>query len=321
MNVGVIGSGFIVPVFIEVSKLYKDYHLRAIWGRHLEKLIKFEKEFDYYTTDLDKFLNDEKIDVVYIGLPNALHYEYAMKALKHGKHVILEKPFTVHYDESKKLIDYAKKHKLIIFEAIVTKHNPVYKKMIKLKDKVGEIKMVVANFSQYSRRYENFKKGIIQPVFDKNMAGGALLDLNVYNIHFVVGMFGKPLNVYYHPNIEKGVDTSGVLILDYGSFKAELIAGKDCKADCYALVQGDLGYLRCNTTTSRCGSYTLKMNDGKEDNFSEQDDEFGAWKYELKEFLNIYKKKDLAKAYEHNKTTLLVADVLDRAIKSCKLKY
>ena len=77
-----------------------------MWGKQ------FEKEFDYYTTDLDKFLNDEKIDVVYIGLPNALHYEYAMKALKHGKHVILEKPFTVHYDESKKLIDYAKKHKL-----------------------------------------------------------------------------------------------------------------------------------------------------------------------------------------------------------------
>ena len=126
MNIGIIGSGFIVPVFIETSKKFKDYHLHAIWGRHEEKLLGFKDDFDYYTTDLEKMLSDKKVDVVYIALPNALHYEYAMKALKHGKHVMLEKPFTVHYDETKKLIDYARKHKLIIFEAIVTKHNPNY---------------------------------------------------------------------------------------------------------------------------------------------------------------------------------------------------
>ncbi|MBR4422210.1 MAG: Gfo/Idh/MocA family oxidoreductase, partial [Erysipelotrichaceae bacterium] len=109
INIGILGSGFIVPVFIEMSKLYRQYHLRAIWGRHEEKLLTFKEEFEYYTTDLEAFLSDEKIDVVYIALPNALHYEYALKALEHGKHVILEKPFTVHKKEAKKLIDLAKK--------------------------------------------------------------------------------------------------------------------------------------------------------------------------------------------------------------------
>ena len=321
MNVGIIGSGFIVPVFIESSKMFKEYHIRAIWGRHVEKLKQFEKEVDYYTTDLDELLNDEKIDVVYVALPNGLHYEYAMKCLKHGKHVILEKPFTVYYDETKKLIDYAKKHNLIIFEAIVTKHNPLYKQMCKLVKDLGEIKVINANFSQYSRRYENFKKGIILPVFDAKLAGGALLDLNVYNIHFVVGMFGRPKAVSYFPNMEKGVDTSGVLILDYGKFKATLIAGKDCKAEAYAIVQGDEGYLRCNTTASRCGSYTLMKNDGTKKQVDEQDEEFGAWKHEMKEFLSLYKKKDFKRAQEHNKTTLDVAYVLDKAIKSGGMKY
>ena len=321
MNVGIIGSGFIVPVFISASKMFKDYHIVGIWGRHIEKLKNFENEVEYYTTDLDRLLNDKKIDVIYVALPNSLHYEYAMKALKHGKHVILEKPFTVYYDETKKLIDYAKKKKLIIFEAIITKHNPEYKKMVKLIDKLGNIKLVTANFSQYSRRYDKFKNGEILPAFDAKMAGGALLDLNVYNIHFVIGMFGKPKDVKYYPNIERKVDTSGILILDYGKFKCSLVAAKDCKAEAYALIQGDKGYLRCNTTTSRCGSYTLMMNDGKFKKEDIEDTEFGAWKYELKEFLRLFKKKDLETAYKHNETTLLVADVLDKAIKSSGLNY
>ena len=321
INVGIIGSGFIVPVFLSAAKMFKDYHIVGIWGRHEDKLRNFEKDVEYYTTDLDRLLNDKKIDVIYVALPNALHYDYAMKALKHGKHVILEKPFTVYYKDAKKLINYAKKNKLIIFEAIVTKHNPEYKKMAKLVSKLGDIKIVTANFSQYSRRYDRFKKGEILPVFDAKMAGGALLDLNVYNIHFVVGIFGKPKKVYYYPNIEKGVDTSGVLILDYGTFKCNLVAAKDCKAEAFALIQGDDGYLRCNTTTSRCGSYTLMMNDGKVKNEDIEDDEFGGWKYEMKEFLNLYKKKDLKTAYKHNETTLLVADVLDKAIKHAGLNY
>ena len=321
MNVGIIGSGFIVPVFLSASKMFKEYHVVGIWGRHTDKLINFKNDVEYYTTDLNKLLNDKRIDVIYVALPNSLHYEYAMKALKHGKHVLLEKPFTVNYRDSKKLIDYAKKKKLIIFEAIVTKHNPMYKKMIKLINKLGDIKVVTANFSQYSRRYDKFKNGEKIPVFDAKMGGGALLDLNVYNIHFVIGMFNKPKKVIYYPNIEKNVDTSGILILDYGKFKCSLVAAKDCKTESYALIQGEKGYLRCNTTTSRCGSYTLAMNNGKVKNEYIEDTEFGAWKYELEEFLRLYKKKDLHTAYEYNKTTLLVMDVLDKAIKSANLYY
>ncbi|MBQ5443872.1 MAG: Gfo/Idh/MocA family oxidoreductase, partial [Erysipelotrichaceae bacterium] len=81
INIGIIGSGFIVPVFIGASKAFEDFHLRAIWGRHEEKLIPFKEDVDYCTTDLEKILCDESIDVIYVALPNKLHYEYALKAL------------------------------------------------------------------------------------------------------------------------------------------------------------------------------------------------------------------------------------------------
>ena len=322
INVGIIGSGFIVPVFISVSKMNEEFHLRGIWGRHEEKLLQFKDDFDYYTCDLERMLCDEQIDVVYIALPNALHYQYAMMALKHHKHVILEKPFTVYYKQAKKLIDYAAKHDLILFEAIVTAHNPYFHQAVKEKEKLGEIRMVVCNFSQYSRRYDRFRKGEILPAFDKNLAGGALLDLGVYNVHFVTGIFGAPKKVSYFPNVEKGVDTSGVLILDYGKFKATCIAAKDCKADSYCLVQGDLGYLRNNTTSSRCADFTLKLNDGSEEHFfQEKQGEFDSWIYEMKEFIRLYENRDLEKAKEYNRQTLIVMKVLDQALKSADLNY
>ena len=321
MNIGVIGSGFIVETFIGTSKLIKDFHLTAIWGRHKAKLLKFKDEFDYYTTDLEKILSDKNIDVIYIALPNSLHYEYALKALKHHKHVIVEKPFTVHYKDAKKLVDYAKDNDLLLFEAITTMHNPMYRKMKKLVNKLGDIKIVQANFSQYSRRYDRFKNGEVLPVFNSRLAGGALLDLNVYNVHFVVGMFGKPKKVKYYPNKEKGVDTSGILILDYGKFKATLTAAKDCSGDNFVLIEGDKGNIRCNTTSSRCGSYTLNLHGKESETFYDQDEEFGAWIYEMKEFNRLYKNMDLKKNYEYNKDTLLVVKVLEDSLKSAKIFY
>ena len=322
MNVGVIGSGFIVPVFISETRRYKkDYHLRAIWGRHMDKLVKFANDFDYVTTDIDEMLNDKLIDVVYIALPNGLHYEYALSALKHNKHVILEKPFTVKYKEAKQLINLAKKKELIIFEAITTQHNPNYLKTKKLLDKIGDIKIVNANFSQYSRRYLRFKNKENVPVFDYKLAGGALLDLNVYNIRFVCGLFGKPKKVQYYPNIIRNVDTSGVLILDYGNFKVTSIAAKDSSSISSVTIEGDKGYIRCNTTASRCGNFTFKLNNEEPVDYGNEDSEFAGWKYELKEFRDIYRKKDMKKADELNAITLLEIDIIEKAIKSANLKY
>ncbi len=321
INVGIIGSGFIVPVFLNTAGMFEEFHIRGLWGRHEEKIRAFANDADYCTTDLDRLLNDKEIDVIYVALPNKLHYEYAMIALKHGKNVILEKPFTVRYVQAKRLFAYAEEHDLILYEAITTIHSPNYLKAKEYVKQLGEIRMVECNFSQYSRRYARFKEGIIAPAFDKNMAGGALMDLNVYNIHFVTGIFGRPKKAAYFPNVERDVDTSGVLVLDYGTFKASLIAGKDCRADCYGIIQGDEGYLRCNTTCSRCAGFTLKKNDGSTEEIVDEDSEFTGWKHEMREFIRLYREHDTAKLKEYSDQTLNAVWVLEKAVKSAGLGY
>ena len=97
--------------------------------------------------------------------------------------------------------------------------NEAYNKIKELLPELGDIKIVVSNFSQYSSRYDAFKSGTILPAFDYTKAGGSLMDLNIYNIHFIVGLFGEPKDVHYFPNIEHNIDTSGILILEYDNFK------------------------------------------------------------------------------------------------------
>ena len=320
MNIGILGSGFIVDVFVKNSKMYKEFNLYAIWGRHKEKIKQYEG-FKLYTTDLNGFLSDPNIDVVYVALPNSLHYEYAYKALKAGKHILLEKPFCTSVKQAKTLINYAKKHNLIIYETAMTPHSPNYNKAKKYINDIGEIKMIDINFSQYSRRYEKFKNGIILPAFDYKLAGGALLDLGVYSVHFVVGMFGLPKHTMYFPNILKNVDTSGVLVLDYGKFKANIVSSKDTKAPTYALIQGDKGYIRCNSTTSRCASFDVVMNNGKAISFESENNEFVGWKTLYGDFIKLYKRKDFKSLHNLLDETLTVQKVLDDARKFANMKY
>ncbi|MFR2502999.1 MAG: hypothetical protein ACLS85_11090 [Coprobacillus cateniformis] len=115
-------------------------------------------------------------------------------------------------------------------EAVSTQYLPNTLKIKELLPTLGQIKIVSANYSQYSSRYDAFKAGEVLPAFNPAMSGGALMDLNIYNINLVVALFGKPLNVNYEANIQRGIDTSGILTLDYDSFKCVCIGAKDCKA-------------------------------------------------------------------------------------------
>ncbi len=321
MNAGVLGSGLIASVFTKQAQAFKDIHLRALWGRHEEKITSFAPDYDYVTTDLDRILNDEEIDLIYIGLPNALHYTYAKKVLEAGKNLLLEKPFTVTLKEAEELFALAEEKGLLCLEAATIMYNHSYLSIKEEIGKLGEIRLVEANFSQYSRRYERFKQGIIEPVFNKDMAGGALYDLNVYNIHFLVGIFGMPQKVSYYPNVVRGVDTSGVLVLDYGTFKASLIAAKDCQAESHVSIQGDEACLLVKGTASRCAAYDIFTPKKERTSYVSEDDEFIGFHDELEVLTKLMKKRDKAQEERYKAETLQVMKILEEAMRSSGLDY
>ena len=105
INIGIVGSGFIVPIFIEAVNNVGGYHIRGIVARKEEVLSQLKEKYsiDYYTLDYKELFNDPKIDAIYLGVPNSDHYFYAKEALLANKHVIVEKPFCHKYKHAKEM--------------------------------------------------------------------------------------------------------------------------------------------------------------------------------------------------------------------------
>lgn len=311
MKLGIVGSGKIVRDFLTITPYLKDLELTAICGTKRSEEVLKELKSKYNIKNIfynyNKLLNSE-INTVYIALPNNLHFQFAKEALESGKNAIVEKPITSTYKEALVLSDLAKQEQLFIFEAITTQYLPNYKKIKEFIPKIGNIKIVQCNCSQYSSRYNNFKEGNILPAFDPEFSGGALMDLNIYNVHYVVGLFGRPKYVEYYPNIEKGIDTSGILILDYGTFKCVCIGAKDCKAPIANNIQGELGCIHQNTPANVCKSFEVLMNDGISFLINENDYDHRMIN-EFIEFGHMIENANLKKCYQMLEQSLIVSEV------------
>ncbi|MFS0660105.1 Gfo/Idh/MocA family oxidoreductase [Niallia alba] len=261
MKLGIVGAGMIVQDLLPVFKSIPQIDLVAIFGRPAKKefLLSLQKEYliKKIYVDYKEMLADTEIDVIYIALPNHLHYTYTKLALGARKHVICEKPFTSNLDELKELESIARSKDLYLIEAITNQYRGNYLQIKEWLPKLGDVKVVEVNYSQYSSRYNAFKEGNILPAFNPEMSGGALMDINSYNIHFVVGIFGKPKGVQYYPNLSQGIDTSGVLILEYDRFKAVCIGSKDSMGPSFATIQGENGFLTVNGPVNSLDSFTI----------------------------------------------------------------
>ncbi|MCY6957773.1 Gfo/Idh/MocA family protein [Clostridium brassicae] len=299
MKIGTVGTGVIVEEFLNAVKEVVNVECTAVYSRKEEtsRVLADKYNVKQIYTDYDALIKDENVNFVYIALPNSMHYEYALKALQNRKNVICEKPFTSTVEEAKVLIDLAKEKNLFLFEAITTLHLPNYTKIKEHIEALGEIKLVQCNFSQYSSRYDRFLAGVVANVFNPAFSGGALVDINIYNLHFVTGLFGKAKEVKYLANIaENGIDTSGIAILRYDDFICECVGAKDSYSPSFAIIQGTKGYIKLNGPTNQCLSVEIGVGD-KVETYNEQKYS-NRMIYEVIDFITMYHNNDLKKCHE-----------------------
>lgn len=254
MKMGTIGTGMITEW---LNTAFQDNGLEctAVYSRKEETGRRLADKYNMpkVYTDLDAMLHDEELDCIYIASPNSLHYPQAMRALEAGKNVILEKPFVSTIEECRTLIDTAKKHHRFLFEAITVPYNPNYQKIKERIGDLGSLKMVQCNFSQYSSKYDKFKNNENPNVFNPQFSGGALMDINIYNAHFIIGLFGAPKALRYVPNIAaNGIDTSGILVFDYDGFLACGIGCKDSAAKISASCRATMDISVVHSASSIC---------------------------------------------------------------------
>ena len=240
MKLGILGTGKIVREFLPWLAEHTPFTVQAICSTErsaeLAQSLCGQYGVPQHTTNFLELL--QWVDVVYIAVPNLQHVRYARVALEAGKHVIVEKPLAPTAAQTEELVNLARHKKVFLFEAITTQYLENYAKIRELLPRIGTVKLVQCNFSQYSSRYDAFCAGDVQPAFDPACAGGALMDLGVYNVSYIVGLFGEPNHA------------------------------KDYAAPARYIIQGTKGYILQKSTANCCGGITFHPNEGKEEHYN-----------------------------------------------------
>ncbi len=312
MKIVTVGSGMIVEEFIKAAKLVDTVEIVGCYSRDLDRAEEFAnkmgivKFYDSFST----IVEDDEINTVYIATPNALHYSQAKYFLENNKHVIIEKPIMSEEVHAKELLQLAKKNELFILEAISNVHTPNFKVIKDYLNKLGPIKLVHANYSQYSSRFDLFRDGETPNVFNPQFSGGANMDLNIYNIQLIYHLFGLPKDSHYYPNVMRDIDTSGVLVMDYGDFKAVASAAKDSVSTCYFMVQGEYGFIRSVGPTNELPNLYIKT---KDEEFKVDYNLKHRLYSEIETFGQLFKDKDFKRVYEKFEESIDVLSILEKS--------
>ena len=294
MKLSIAGTGKIAEEVMRM--LHEDFsdkiEVTGIYAReqsveHAIDLCQAYAPTGFVYTDYNRMLQEAEADFVYIANANHVHHEFAMQAMRAGKNVIIEKPIAVNRVQTEELIDTAIQRCVYCLPAFSLLYMPLFRQLQEVLPQIGTVRMVHCNFAQRSSRYDRYLNGELTPVFDPAMAGGTLADLNVYNLCFMIALFGPPRTIRYDCNRGyNGIDTSGTLLCHYPTSIAVLSASKDSNGLSYGCIQGEDGYIEVHGSVSILDSFTLCMND-KEPVIYQSERERHRLSYEFSEFLAL----------------------------------
>lgn len=218
---GIIGLGGIANKLAQAVTSMKGVELVAVASRTKEKSEAFGKKYGVPINrcygSYDEIVKDNDVDVIYVAVPHTFHKDLSILCLKNGKAVLCEKPVTISEEEIKEVIKVAEENNVFFMEAMKTRFLPVNRKVKEIitEGKIGEVRLLQADF------------GSVVPfdpdgrIFNKDLAGGALLDVGIYDISYSSFIFGNnPIDIQSSIYIgETGVDENISMTLSYKSGK------------------------------------------------------------------------------------------------------
>ena len=162
--------------------------IQAVGARDLARANEFADKFTIPNRHqgYEALVNDPEVDVIYVSTPHPWHHEHALLALNAGKHVLLEKPFTINAREAQEIKDLAASKGLFALEAMWTRFLPSMDAIFEVISSgiLGELRLVAADHSQYLPHVER--------LWNPALGGGALLDLGIYPVSFALRVLGLP---------------------------------------------------------------------------------------------------------------------------------
>jgi predicted dehydrogenase len=215
LTIGIIGTAHIARQFVTAVQASTAVKVTAIASRSAEPARAFAKSYGIpqHYASYDALLEDDRIEAVYIPLPNHMHAEWVIKAAQHGKHVLCEKPLSVGLAQAQAMFAAAEKQGVMLLEAYPYWFQPQTREMLRLLHggAIGSVRTMQASFGFTLAQPE----GNIRMSPEKG--GGALLDAGSYAVSMVRLVMGEaPVRVLASPVwADTGVDISMMATLEF----------------------------------------------------------------------------------------------------------
>ena len=203
-----IGCGVIAN---ELAK--SGVKLYGVANRSYDKAVAYANKYgvEKVYDDIDDVYKDKDVDIIYISTPHNTHISFLRKAMSAGKHVLCEKSITLNSRELEEAVELAKKNNVVLAEAMTIYHMPLYKELKRRIDnnEFGKFNLIQMNFGSFKEYDMNNR------FFNRNLAGGAMLDIGVYALSFVrYFMTSKPDQILSQVKFApSGVDEMASILL------------------------------------------------------------------------------------------------------------
>lgn len=238
---GVLGAGGIASVFTEAVTQHTQSAVVAVGSRAQDRADQFAARHAIRTAhgSYEALVADPDVEVVYVASPHSEHLEHALLAIAAGKHVLVEKAFTVNAAEAARVFEAARAAGVFVMEAMWTRFLPhvVVMRDVLANGEIGELVGVIADHGQNMGHHPATHR-----LHDRALAGGALLDLGVYPVSFAHDLFGAPDRVSAIGTLTPtGVDGQVAIALGFAGRQASLHTTLEANTATTAVVFGTHG--------------------------------------------------------------------------------
>ena len=317
---GIVGPGKIARKFARDLRVSSGGCLRAVASRDLQHARVFADEFgaELAYDDVESLADDPSVDMVYVSNPHNAHFATAMLLLESGKPVLCEKPLTVSADQARELIAASRANGVFLMEAMWTRCLPVYAKIRQWLDegRIGRPRMVFSSFCIQALRDPADRW------FNPALAGGALLDVGVYNLAVSQLALGrKPGQVTAIARLsETGVDEWLAATLRYAhGGVAQFVCSLSSTFDNSLVIGGDKGFIRVPANFIH-GREVILDSDGHAEFFSEPMRGEG-FEYEIDEAMRCLRAGAVESPLMPHADTLATMEAMDEIRRQIGLIY
>ncbi|OON38639.1 oxidoreductase [Izhakiella australiensis] len=242
----IVGTNWITRQFVDAAHESGKMKLTAIYSRTLEQARTVSNDYpvEHLFTSLTSLAQSPDVDAVYIASPNSMHCEQALLFMRHGKHVICEKPLASNLREVEAMIACARSSQVVLFEAFKTASLPNFHMLMQQLPLAGKLRKVLFNYCQYSSRYQRYLDGENPNTFNPAFSNGSIMDIGYYCLASAVSLWGEPQHLHAQASLlASGVDGHGSVVMSYGDFDVTILHSKVSQSTLPSEIQGEAGSL------------------------------------------------------------------------------